>query len=323
MVASTDLSHFHNDKTARELDSVFIEKLEAFDADDLTSALSERSTEACGGGPTAAVMIAARSLGSDRCKVLNYATSGDITGDRGNVVGYVSAAIIRSESAPSEKSEPQSKEIHNPDPQGKANPPGSQNKDHHPGSQDIVGLSRDEKVFLITLARRTIEAECSGETADTEVPDSAIMKKPLGAFVTLKKQGQLRGCIGYIEAVKPLAETIRDMAKAAAFSDHRFRPVTTREVPDLEIEISVLSPIRKIDDPSEIEVGKHGIIITRGVNRGLLLPQVATEMGWDRKTFLEHTCMKAGLPADSWKEPGIKIEVFSAEIFSERELDLR
>lgn len=305
IVASTDLSHFHNDKTARELDSVFMEKLEAFDPDNLGEALGSGHTEACGGGPTAAVMIAARKLGADRCKVLNYATSGDITGDKSSVVGYVSAAILKSEPATGQNNPSRNKEAHNP------------------SSEDVVGLTTDEKVYLITLARNTIEAQCSGESFQLEALDSPIMKEPRGAFVTLKKRGQLRGCIGYIEAVKPLAEAIQDMAKAAAFNDYRFQPVTADEVPELEIEISVLSPIRKIDDPSEIEVGKHGIIITRGMNRGLLLPQVAPEWGWDRKTFLEHTCTKAGLPTDAWKQPGTQIEVFSAEIFSEKELKLR
>ena len=127
----------------------------------------------------------------------------------------------------------------------------------------------------------------------------------------------LRGCIGYIHALKQLDETIIEMAQAAAFRDPRFPPVTKDEFDDLEIEISVLTPIREIEDINEIEVGKHGIIIERGGYSGLLLPQVATDYGWDRETFLEHTCNKAGLPTDAWKQEGTKIKIFSADIFHE------
>jgi len=149
------------------------------------------------------------------------------------------------------------------------------------------------------------------------------MREPRGAFVTLKKAGQLRGCIGYIEAVKPLAATIEEMAKAAAFSDWRFNPVRTEEIPDIEIEISVLSPLSEVRDPSTVVVGTHGLIVSRGSNRGVLLPQVPTEWGWDRETFLAQTCAKAGLPESAWKEKGTKIESFTADVFSERELGLR
>jgi AmmeMemoRadiSam system protein A len=133
----------------------------------------------------------------------------------------------------------------------------------------------------------------------------------------------LRGCIGYIEAVKPLMETIEEMALSAAFRDYRFSPVEQKEIDDLSIEISVLSPIHRTEDVSEIEVGRHGIIISGEGRRGLLLPQVAVEYGWDRDTFLSQTCVKAGLPADAWRSDNITIEIFSAEIFSEEELGLR
>ena len=138
--------------------------------------------------------------------------------------------------------------------------------------------------------------------------------------MTLTSRGRLRGCIGYIEALKPLRETISEMAASAAFEDWRFPPVTESELEDIEIEISVLSPLRRIDDPSLIEVGTHGIIVTKGGKRGLLLPQVALEWKWDRETFLRQTCIKAGLPEDAWKEDGTAIEIFSADIFNEREL---
>jgi AmmeMemoRadiSam system protein A len=141
--------------------------------------------------------------------------------------------------------------------------------------------------------------------------------------VTLKKNGRLRGCIGYIEAVRPLLETVEEMAVSAAFRDPRFAPVEKEEVDDLSIEISVLNPVHEAADISEIEIGKHGIIITGRGRRGLLLPQVAVEYGWDRETFLDQTCVKAGLPEGAWRSGETRIEIFSAEIFSEEELGLR
>ena len=145
--------------------------------------------------------------------------------------------------------------------------------------------------------------------------DAPVLKENRGAFVTITKNGQLRGCIGYIEGRGPLHKTIEEMAEAAAFRDPRFRPVTEKELPDLEFEISVLTPLRRLTDVNEIEVGKHGIYIKKGWNSGLLLPQVATEYGWDRQTFLEHTCQKAGLPSNAWKDKNAEIYIFSADIF--------
>jgi AmmeMemoRadiSam system protein A len=136
----------------------------------------------------------------------------------------------------------------------------------------------------------------------------------------LKIHGELRGCIGCIIPIKPLYLTVREVAESAALRDPRFPPVSVRELPELEYEISALSPIRKIENVNEIQVGKHGIIIRRGYNQGLLLPQVATEYGWNREQFLEHTCNKAGLPFDAWKKEGTEISIFSAEVFDESDL---
>jgi AmmeMemoRadiSam system protein A len=145
--------------------------------------------------------------------------------------------------------------------------------------------------------------------------DSQALKEKKGVFVTVKKRGQLRGCIGYTRGVKPLYKIVGEMAVAAAFHDPRFTPVTEAELSDLEIEISVLTPLKRIKDVEEIEVGKHGLLIEKGFRSGLLLPQVATEYGWDRKAFLEHTCLKAGLPRDAWKDGKTSICTFSAEVF--------
>ncbi len=303
IVASTDLSHFHDDAEARRLDGEFQRRLALFDPSKLLEALSSNSGEACGGGPVVAAMIAARSLGATRCAILKYANSGDVTGDRSGVVGYLSAAMV------GEKDESKAAKASN----------GSKNS----GTAAPSELTRDDKVFLLKLARSVIEAECRGSRLTIAPPPSPIMREPRGGFVTLKKAGRLRGCIGYIEAVKPLAATIEEMAKAAAFSDYRFNPVRAEELEDLEIEISVLSPLFTVHDASTVVVGTHGLIVSRGSNRGLLLPQVPIEWEWDRETFLAQTCVKAGLPENAWKEKGTRIEAFTANVFSERELGLR
>jgi len=184
-----------------------------------------------------------------------------------------------------------------------------------------IKLSTEEKQFLLTTARTVIEKKARGETVPETEPPTDLLKQECGAFVTLNKQGSLRGCIGYIEAYKPLYITIGEMAEAAAFSDPRFPAVTVDEVEELEIEISVLSPLQRAKDPREVEVGVHGIYIKSGGQSGLLLPQVATEYGWDRELFLVQTCHKAGLPSEAWKEPDTEVYLFTAEIFSEGEGD--
>ncbi len=178
-----------------------------------------------------------------------------------------------------------------------------------------LGLSEHDKETLLHIAKTVIQSKVRGKPVPEFTVDSPVLKEKRGAFVTINKGGQLRGCIGYIQPYKPLYQTIEEMAVQAAFHDPRFDPVTEREVPDLEIEISVLTPLKRIKDVEEIEVGKHGILIERGFHSGLLLPQVATEHGWDRKTFLEHTCLKAGLPQDACKDEDTVISIFSADIF--------
>ena len=185
------------------------------------------------------------------------------------------------------------------------------------GGQADMNLSTAEKQLLLQVARDSIAAQLKGKAATPVKASSQVLTEPRGAFVSLHRRGQLRGCIGYIEAVKPLLETVTEMAPAAAFQDPRFRPLQADELADLEIEISVLTPMRLIKRPEEIEVGKHGLYIVRGLNRGLLLPQVATQYNWDRRTFLAQTCNKAGLPPDAWKDPNTQIFIFMADIFSD------
>lgn len=177
-------------------------------------------------------------------------------------------------------------------------------------------LTAQQRAALLTLARSAIlESVCHAQSVNTGSSDSAL-QAPGAAFVTLTRRGKLRGCIGYVEAIKPLAETVAHCAVSAATADPRFPPVSPNELPELRIEISVLSPLHLIDQPSQIRVGDHGLYISQGDRRGLLLPQVATEFGWDRETFLRQTCLKAGLPADAWKR-GAGIRVFTVDHFIE------
>lgn len=177
-------------------------------------------------------------------------------------------------------------------------------------------LDQDEQEFLLRLARQTLEQYLkTGKRLKTKVENEKLLEKR-GAFVTLKVDDHLRGCIGYPLPYKSLYETIIEMAIAAATQDYRFSPVTPEELPRTKIEISVLSLPEPIKDVKEIEVGKHGIIVSKGFNKGLLLPQVPVEYDWDLETFLRHGCLKAGLDEDEWKK-GLEIEVFSAQVFSE------
>jgi AmmeMemoRadiSam system protein A len=177
-------------------------------------------------------------------------------------------------------------------------------------------LNDSEKRLLLRLARTAIETYlASGETITPETDDPALLADR-GAFVTLKVGGELRGCIGYPLPTKPLAETVVEMAIAAASQDHRFASLRSEELERLEIEVSVLTVPRPVKEATEVEVGRHGIIVSKGFQRGLLLPQVPAEYGWDRETFLRHGCLKAGLPGDAWRK-GAGIEVFEAQVFSE------
>jgi AmmeMemoRadiSam system protein A len=185
--------------------------------------------------------------------------------------------------------------------------------DVHTGSDS--GLSPDEKKILQQLASATIRARASGEPLPDVGPGTDALRRKAGAFVSLHRRGMLRGCIGYVEPVLPLAEAVQEMALSAAFQDPRFMPLTSDELDDLDIEISVLTPFEKITDVSCIEVGRHGLMIRKGRASGLLLPQVPVQFGWDRETFLSQTCQKAGLRPDAWKDTDAELYIFSADIF--------
>lgn len=291
IVASSDLYHGNSYEECKATDNRTLTTILDLDPQKLCQDFQDRELMACGAGGIVVAELVAMKLGADKAKIVYQTNSNDVTRSKGGyVVGY-GAVIIYKES--------------------------KQKKEHKVGTDS--GLNEQDKQVLLEIARKSIENALANQANPEITSDSPLLKEKRGAFVTLTKHGMLRGCIGYIYAIKPLYETIVEMAQAAAFRDPRFPAVTKEEVDDLNIEISVLTPLKEIDDINEIEVGKHGIIIERGGYSGLLLPQVATEYGWDRETFLEHTCNKAGLPTDAWKKEGTKIKIFSADIFREEE----
>jgi AmmeMemoRadiSam system protein A len=174
--------------------------------------------------------------------------------------------------------------------------------------------SPEERATLLRLAHQSIEAALDNRDLEPTAP-SEHLAECRGAFTTLHLNGRLRGCIGYVFPTQSLYRTVAETAKSAAFDDPRFEPVTVAEAPYLKAEISVLSPLRPVT-PELVVVGKHGLVVTQGNRRGLLLPQVPVEWDWDRETFLAQTCMKAGLSPDAWKH-GAELQVFTAEVFGE------
>jgi AmmeMemoRadiSam system protein B/AmmeMemoRadiSam system protein A len=288
LLASSDWSHYHPRSQARRLDEEGINTVVMMNPAKLLYKLQYKKTEACGGGPVAAVLITAMNRGADWAKVLKYGDSGDVSGDTSAVVGYAAIAIGTGKETdlPTKVEETKGR------------------------------FSTSERKKLIEIARTSIKRYLEdGKEPELSVEEAKF--KELGAaFVTLERGGRLRGCIGYTIAEKPLYQTVSECAILAATQDPRFRPVTLEELQEIEIEISVLSPLQKVDDVDEIIVGLHGLLIDKGGRRGLLLPQVAVEWKWNRSQFLENVCHKAGLPSDAWRE-GADIYIFSAEVFRE------
>jgi AmmeMemoRadiSam system protein B/AmmeMemoRadiSam system protein A len=282
IVASSDLSHYHSQKKAEELDNVVVEAVAKYDPELLYNRFETDSCEACGAGPIITAMLAAREMGATRSKPLYYATSGDITGDHSQVVGYMAAAFYKEE-------------------------------DVKVGVD--LGFSDKEKSKLKEIARTSIETAVKGKKRTEPEDITKKLKEPYGIFVTINKHGNLRGCIGRIIGDQPLYLSCQQMARAAALEDPRFPPVTQDELGDLEIEISILTPLQRLAKKEDIVIGRDGLLIRKGMYSGLLLPQVASEYGWDVDEFLAQTCHKAGLPSDSLKSKDIEIYHFSAEVF--------
>ncbi len=180
----------------------------------------------------------------------------------------------------------------------------------------MSSLGNREKQLLLELARRALIVAAERRESLDSLPRDPQIGESLGAFVTLRKRGRLRGCIGQIGSERSLSEVVAHCAKSAALQDPRFEPVRADELREIEIELSVLSPLEEIT-PDRIEVGRHGLMVSSGQSRGVLLPQLAVECSWNAGRFLEETCVKAGLDRDAWREPETKIYGFTAEVFAE------
>jgi AmmeMemoRadiSam system protein A len=174
----------------------------------------------------------------------------------------------------------------------------------------------EERAVLLRLAHESILSALERREISL-TPPSPHLDEPRGAFTTIYFHGNLRGCVGYVFPVASLYRTVAETARAAAFEDTRFSPVSPQEAPELDVSLSILSPLRVIT-PEEVEIGRHGLVVSHGGRRGLLLPQVPIEHQWDRATFMEQTCRKAGLPLDAWRQ-GATLEAFTAEVFGDRE----
>jgi AmmeMemoRadiSam system protein B/AmmeMemoRadiSam system protein A len=286
IVASSDLSHYHPYDEAVKIDHKTLNALQAWDYFSMSRNFEARIWEACGGAPIVAAMIAAERMGANQALVLKYANSGDTTGDHSRVVGYSADVFLKTQSG--KTVEPQ------------------------------FSLNGHEKNELLALARKSVEyAVREKKPYEPTASASEALNQERGAFVTLRKSGELRGCIGYTSAAKPLSMTVRDTATLAALRDPRFQPVSASELPQIDYEVSVLSPLRRVLDTRQIKVGQHGLLMKNGAYEGLLLPQVPVEEKWDRQRFLEETCAKAGMRPGCWKDENTDIFMFTAVVFGE------
>ncbi len=288
VVASSDLSHYPTYDDALVADGATLSAIETGDPARVRETVvalmaadfPNLETCACGEGPIRVAMHVARELEARQVTLLRYANSGDSpNGDRQRVVGYGAAMFWRYEPPP------------------------------------LAQVQREE---LLALARATIAEYLETDSLPDYETDDPLLARRSGVFVTLKEHGVLRGCIGHTHANLPLYQAVQQMAVSAATADPRFPPLTTEGLHDVSVEISVLAPFRRVTDVEQIRVGEHGLMIYKGNRRGLLLPQVPVEQGWDRAEYLDNLCQKAGLAVDCWQE-GATLYAFTALVFGEEE----
>jgi AmmeMemoRadiSam system protein B/AmmeMemoRadiSam system protein A len=303
LVASTDLSHYQPYERANTWDDETVEAILTCDPAKMNRYIATHNNRMCGPGPVLTAVSFGKSQGANPV-LLKYANSGDTAGDKIAVVGYAAVAFVK---------------------KANSQPPGNEAASQKvsadaPAAEDSYVLSDDDKQVLLQLARRSIESYVRDKKVlKVDPPASPVLTQDGAAFVTLNRNGQLRGCIGSMQAVEPLYKTVIDMAVAAASQDPRFKPVRPEELKDIHIEISVNTPLRQVADPDEIELGKHGVVVAKGMSRGVYLPQVATETGWTKEQFLRSLCAhKAGLAPDAYKN-GATLYVFTSIVFEEGE----
>lgn len=285
VVVSSDMYHGYSSQEANAVDGLTLSYLQKMDAQGLYYSLREGKSQLCGGFAAVVGLIIAQELGYTDLKILNHTNSAIVTGKENAqdwTVGYASCAVF------------------NPQ-----------------GGKQMFNLAQQKK--LLKIAREAIAVYLKQNEKLILTEADPELNKHLGAFVTLSKAGELRGCIGNLVGAGALYLTVRDMALEAATRDPRFPKLSLNELPKVEIEISVLSPLERIYSVDKIELGKHGVLVRQGNRSGVFLPQVAKETGWSKEEFLNQLCsQKAGLAPDAWKDKSTELYTFSAEVFSEK-----
>ncbi len=311
IIASSDLSHYPAKADAESVDRAVLEAVASLDPARVRATIDRQmrrnlpglSTCACGEAPILVAMSAARALGADRGQVLGYANSGDVPqGDPRRVVGYGAVAFTASGGG------------------GSGVAPGESGAGAAPaaGSAASGRLGDADRRALFALAREAIRSHLESGAAPPAPLCAGALAARRGVFVTLKKQGELRGCIGHLADDLPLCQAVAAMAAQAAFNDRRFAPLARHELAAVELEISVLTPPVPVSGPDAIVTGRDGVILRQAGRSAVFLPQVATEQGWDRDTFLTQLALKAGLPPDAWRS-GAELLAFQADVYRESE----
>ena len=302
IVASSDLSHYPDAADATIVDRETLASIAKLDSAAFRATVQVHrdknipnlGTSACGEAPIMAAMAAARSLGAIRGEVVSYANSGDLSiGDRSRVVGYGAVVLTA--------------EIEDKNISVSAQPT---------SAASSAPLTPSDKKALLAFARETLSRLFLTDTVPLARGFNANVQQPRGVFVTLKKKGELRGCIGRIIGDEPLGKLVGTMAIQAAFNDSRFHRLTVDELNDIEIEISVLTPMKQVGGAADVVVGRDGVLLRKDDHSAVFLPQVATEQRWNREELLDNLCRKAGLTAGSWKS-GAQLSTFQAVVFSE------
>jgi len=316
IVASTDLSHYHPYSEAREMDAVALQAIVSLNPQAVADS-PQRCVELglgggdpqtmCSQGAVATAIIAAQLMGANQATVLYYANSGDVPiGQRDQVVGYGALALWQSEDG---------QDIPAPNP----SIPGSSSTTARE-SEEPFSVSPQVQEALLVLARQTVEQFLATETFPTFQTDDPALLDPMGAYVTYENQGELRGCVGRIEADRPVYLNVQYAAVAAALADTRFPAISREELENLTIEITLLGPVRPVESPEQIQIGRHGVLMRVGADKGaLFLPQVPLDQGWDLQATLSNLCRKAGLPDDAWQRDDARFYVFTGQWFAEGE----
>lgn len=294
-VMSTDMSHYFKAHIAEKMDKKVTQAMVNNDLETLEKLLTTDQGQLCGAGGVMLGLLTLNELGADEILELHYSHSGMVSGDNLRVVGYGAFAVYKR----------------------KGSLPTAQ-------KEEKMGYSDQQKIKLLEIARKTMKNYVrEGKKIEIDVDDEEL-KEERGVFVTLHKDGNLRGCIGNIMPVNKLYLAVRDMAIQSSSKDRRFSPVRENELDDIEIEISVLTVPEKVDSADEVVLGRDGVIVKKGFRQGVYLPQVADETGWSKEEFLSSLCYsKAGLPADAWKDSDTEIYTFQAEVFNEKKLGIR